>query len=81
MIAEYVAGDWVASDAPADLEVVDNGSIWSFLPLSGRAHAWIAENVDAEPWQWLGGALAVDARMAFDLACGMGEGGLRLRNA
>lgn len=49
------------------IEIIDEGSIVCFQPLDAAARAWIDENVWAEPWQWLGGALHVDHRLAGDI--------------
>lgn len=54
------------------------GSLTSFRPLTEATREWFAENVGAEPWQWLGGFLAVDSRYAGDLAEGIQGAGFRL---
>jgi hypothetical protein len=54
-----------------DFDVTDDGSIVVIHPLSEGCRAWIATNVHAEPWQWLGGSLAVDHRYAGDLVEGL----------
>jgi hypothetical protein len=33
-------------------------------PESARESRWLKRHVSAEPWQWLGEGVAVDARMA-----------------
>jgi len=43
---------------------------------SEQARQWIDENVQTEPWQWLGNNLAVDHHFIQDLAYGMQEAGL-----
>jgi hypothetical protein len=50
------------------IEILDHGSIVLFIPLDACAKEWLEDNTDAEPWQWLGGALAVDHRAARALA-------------
>ena len=50
-----------------DFHIADHGSIVTIRPVSEAAREWLDENVDAEPWQWLGGALCVDHRFARDL--------------
>jgi hypothetical protein len=50
-----------------DFRTADHGSIITIRPLNEAAHQWLDENVDAEPWQWQGGALCVDPRCARDL--------------
>lgn len=51
-----------------DISISDHGSIWLFRPISEEAKAFFDENVASEPWQWLGGALGVEARYAGGLA-------------
>lgn len=42
-------------------------SVLCLLPLTPAGRDWLAENVTAEPWQWLGDALAVEHRCGPDL--------------
>jgi hypothetical protein len=51
----------------SDFLIADHGSIITIRPVSEAACEWLDENVAAEPWQWLGGALCVDPRCARDL--------------
>lgn len=51
----------------SDFHIADHGSIITIRPVSEAARQWLDENVVAEPWQWLGGALCVDPRCARDL--------------
>lgn len=48
----------------ADLLVRDEGTVVVFRPATDAAKEWVAENIVSEPWQWLGGRLAVDHRYA-----------------
>lgn len=48
----------------ADIEISDQGSIVLFRPISPEAQAFFDDNVGSEDWQWMGGALAVEARYA-----------------
>jgi hypothetical protein len=60
--------------------LTDNfGSIVGITPMTPTAREWIGENVDAEPWQWLGGTLNIDRRYAADLVEGMVEAGLTVQ--
>lgn len=60
----------------ADVEVVNAGSFFMFLPLSERAQEWISINVfDALMY---GDALCVEHRYACDLVSGMQSDGLVL---
>ena len=61
-----------------DIEVLNQGSILVFKPLTKIAKAWIKENVHLESWQmWAGGAFTVDHRCAENLIHGMRKAGLR----
>lgn len=50
-----------------NITITDHGTIVLFTPLDAGAREWLEDNVHAEPWQWLDGALAVDHRMAGPL--------------
>lgn len=62
------------SDEP-DVRIDNCGSVLLFRPLTDVAREWIGEHVQTDA-QWLGNGLAVEARYADDLACGMQEDGL-----
>jgi hypothetical protein len=63
----------MSSKTQIDVQVENHGSVFTFAVLTEAARAWVDENVQLESWQWMGGcaAFAVDARFAWDLACGM----------
>jgi hypothetical protein len=61
-----------------DFHISDHGSIITIRPVSEAAHQWLDENVDAEPWQWLGGALCVDPRCARDLVAEIAATGFEI---
>jgi hypothetical protein len=65
-------------DTP-DVVIENFGSIIGITPMSPAAREWIDENCQTEPWQWLGGMLGVDTRLAGDVLQGMSEAGLTLR--
>src|SRR5205085_162701 len=46
----------------SDFQIADQGSIISIRPLNEAACQWLQENVVSEPWQWVQGALCVEAR-------------------
>lgn len=51
-----------------DFLVADLGSMVSFAPMTENARQACKDGVIAsEPWQWMGGSLMVDHRMADDL--------------
>lgn len=45
-------------------DIEDCGSIVAIRPNTPEAKAWLDDNVQAEPWQFFGGALCIDHRMA-----------------
>lgn len=62
-----------------DVLVHDHGSIFLFSLLTPAAQEWVAENVETESHNWLGGSLAVEHRYAHALAAGMIDAGLNVR--
>ena len=61
-----------------DVLVRNEGTVFVFSPLTARAKQWFDENVQSEPWQWLGDALVVEHRFAWGLGQGMKDAGLEL---
>lgn len=59
-----------------DVQVDDCGAIFLFTPHTKRGRRWIEQNVEYEPWQWMGPRLAIDHRMAYALVCVMIKDGL-----
>lgn len=47
-----------------NIDIIDEGSIVLFVPRDDDAREWLEDNTASEPWQWLGGALAVEWRLA-----------------
>jgi hypothetical protein len=47
-------------------------------PLNEAARQWLDENVVAEPWQWVQGALCVEARFARDLLIEIEQAGFEI---
>lgn len=45
-------------------------------PYTRHATAWLTANVHAEPWQWYGGALAVEPRCVSPLVEALSLDGL-----
>jgi hypothetical protein len=48
----------------SDVHLYCDGSMVGLSPMSSAAQEWFAENVQSEPWQWLGPTLWIDQRMA-----------------
>ena len=59
----------------SDFSISDQRSIFLIRPLNEAARQWLDENVVSEPWQWVQGALCVDARLARDLVTEITEAG------
>lgn len=59
-----------------DFTAVQEGSILRITPLSQAAKDWLNEEVEAEPWMWLGPTLCVDWRCGGDILHGMEAAGL-----
>ena len=62
----------------SDFQIADRGSIISIRPLNEAARQWLDENVVSEPWQWVQGALCVEARFARDLIIEIEEAGFEI---
>jgi len=62
-----------------DVLVASAFTTFVFSPITARAKQWVDENVQSEPWQWLGNSLVVETRLAWGLAIGMKNAGLVLR--
>lgn len=52
----------------ADIQVENHGTLFLFRPLTPEGKEWLETATVTEPWQWLGGALAVEHRYANNLA-------------
>ncbi len=62
-----------------DVYISNNGSVFSFQPVTQAGKDWIEENVQTEPWQWLGNTLAIESRFAGELTDGMISAGLEIK--
>jgi hypothetical protein len=60
----------------ADFRVTYHGTVTTVTPLSDRCREWLEENVEIEPWQRFGNAIAVEPRYVEQLAEAMIEEGL-----
>ena len=67
-----------AKVAPPDVLVANAFTTFVFTPLTTRAKQLVEENVQSEPWQWLGASLVVETRFAWGLAQGMKDADLVL---
>ena len=62
----------------SDFQIADRGTIICVRPLNDAAHQWLYQNVVSEPWQWVQGALCVEARFARDLIIEIEEAGFQI---
>ena len=61
-----------------DFQIADHGTVISIRPLNDAACQWVEENIVSEPWQWVQGALCVEARFARDLIKEIEEAGFEI---
>lgn len=61
-----------------DIRLDNFGSIIGITPLTQAGRDWIDENVQSEGWQWLGGTLNIEPRMAVAVVTGMEADGLAI---
>jgi hypothetical protein len=64
-----------AHPPPSDFNIQYHGTVTLLKPLTDACAEWVEENVAAEDWQWLGGALAVEPRYLPPLVEGLIEAG------
>ena len=62
----------------SDFQIADHATVISIRPLNDAARQWLLENVVSEPWQWVQGALCVEARFARDLIREIEEAGFEI---
>ena len=60
---------------PTDVQIRPCGSITQFLLKTPAAQKWVLDNVQIQPWMWLGNALNVDAHYADTLTEGRLDAG------
>ena len=63
---------------PTDVQIRSCGSITQFLLKTPAAKKWVLDNVNIEPWMWMGNALNVDSHYADRLVDGMLDAGLEV---
>jgi hypothetical protein len=61
-----------------DIRVENHGSVTLLRPLNEVGRRWLDDNVQAEDWQWLGGALACEPRTVFNVVDGAEGDGLEV---
>lgn len=55
-----------------------HGSLVGIVPITIEAQEWIAENVDAEAYMWMGSVLYAEPRYAHLIASAMAGDGLEV---
>ena len=51
-------------------------TVYGLMVLSEQAREWIDENVNAEPWQWMGDTFGIEHRYIADIVEAMMQDGL-----
>ena len=63
----------------SDFQIADHGAVISIRPLNDAARLWLDETRRvSEPWQWVQGALCVDARFARELVAEITDAGFEI---
>src|SRR5207248_10048289 len=62
----------------SNFQIADHVTVISIRPLNDAARQWLDENVVSELWQWVHGALCVEARFARDLIIEIAEAGFEV---
>jgi len=62
-----------------DLRFEGDGSMVLIRPLTDAGLDWLGDNVESEPYQWMGNALACERRYAFDIYLGALNDGLAVQ--
>lgn len=60
----------------ADIIVRNDGTIWMLRPVTDAARAWVAQNVNIEPYMAIGDGFAADWRCGRDIVDGAEDAGL-----
>jgi hypothetical protein len=61
-----------------DVRFVNHSSLVGIEAVSDAAKDWIAENVEAEGYMWVGPVLMAEPRYAFEIAWGMRNDGMEV---
>lgn len=63
-----------------DFQIIYADSVVGFVPNTAEAQEWVEENVELEPYQWLGGAFYGEPRYMDELATAAVNDGLTFEN-
>ena len=61
-----------------DIQIENTGSIVLIRPMTAAGRKWVEEHVQAENWQWIGGAIAAEPRTVQAVVDGMKADGLEV---
>lgn len=61
-----------------DFRIGNEGTVWTFQPLTQAAKEWVEEHVDVPERAWMGGRFTADHRPARHLAEGIEEAGFSI---
>lgn len=61
-----------------DFIVRPHGKVLTFEPKTERAESFVRNDLEVRGWQWLGPAICVDHRLAYDLIASLKDGGFVL---
>lgn len=61
-----------------DFIVLNQGSVWTFEPVTNAAKEFVKTELPLEGWQWVGNAFGIDARIADRLANELSDEGFVL---
>lgn len=65
--------------ASPDFIISDHGSAAMLTPRTDEARDWINATLEPEPWQWLGGGVAIEPRYLPQIVEGLIEEGYTVR--
>lgn len=63
----------------SDIELINQGSMIGFRPITDKGKAFIDNNLETEAWQWLGPVLYIDQRMAPKIISAAEDEGLTIK--
>lgn len=59
-----------------DIIILDCGSVIQLQGMTSEGLNWLVDNLELEPWQWLGNSVGIDQRYADDIIIGAQDAGL-----
>jgi hypothetical protein len=62
----------------SDIEIESHGTVVLIRPLTDIGRAWVEEHIEADTWQYFGGAIAAEPRAVPPVIEGMLADGLEV---